>query len=333
MEDAKEQARDHLARFRDSVQPRVDSVQNRIRQVPDRLQNISLPEHLQRLPDRIPRSLPRPGSPRRHARSGSDSSPPLSPAQPLSPSAPPSWALPPSPPQPPPPPQQLQRAPSLTAQAQSAPAQPAPAQSAPAPSAPAPSVPALSDPAYSPELAALAGKILYRSPGSCPISGGPLMVLCASAFPDASTTDYNVLLPYVLANLPADDELNSSGDGYSVVFFAGGGGLGASGGLGAGAGGDRPTWKWTLQAYTLVGVFREIAHTLDEDPPAGLADGRSGDAQLGRAVRKKIQRLWVVHEKSWIRMPVPSRPVLSFLPSLSHPVLSSLPSPPPTPPG
>ncbi|KAF8245549.1 Rho GTPase activation protein, partial [Wilcoxina mikolae CBS 423.85] len=130
--------------------------------------------------------------------------------------------------------------------------------------------PALSDPTYDSSLATLASKILYRS-GECPVSGGPLMVLCASAFPDANVIDYTVLLPYVLSNLPGDDELNGSVDGgsaggYSVVFFAGGGDKKSEQG-------GRPTWKWTLQAYTL----------------------------LGRAVRKKIQRLWVVHEKSWIR--------------------------------
>lgn len=307
MEDAREQAREHMARLRGSMQPHVDSVQTRIRQVPDRLQNISLPEQLQR----IPRSFPSPRSPRGHARSASDGSPPPSPAQSPSPSPLATRA----PPLPLPPPQLLQRASSLTA-------------------------PARSDPAYSPELAALAGRILYRSPGCCPVSSGPLMVLCASAFPDASAIDHNVLLPYVLANLPTDDELSAPGDGYSIVFFAGGSNTSGGGGVG----GDRPPWKWTLQAYTLVGVFREIARTLDEDPPPDLADGRgggsgSGGARLGRAVRKKIQRLWVVHEKNWIRMlrpilpypscpshPIPSRPILSgHSPALPPLHLSSLP--------
>ncbi|KAA8910695.1 hypothetical protein FN846DRAFT_888236 [Sphaerosporella brunnea] len=153
--------------------------------------------------------------------------------------------------------------------------------------------PALSDPAYNHDLAALASKVLYRS-GTDPVSGGPLLVLCAAAFPDANMVDYTVLLPYVLSNLPGEDELNALEDGgYSVIFFAGGGGDKKGEPTG------RPTWKWTLQAYTLVGVFREIAGTVQDDRQSDLADGTGG--QLGRAVRKKIRKLWVVHEKNWIR--------------------------------
>jgi Rho GTPase-activating protein 1 len=169
--------------------------------------------------------------------------------------------------------------------------------SLPPPPAPNPPLraPALHDPAYDPDLAALAAKILYRS-GTDPVSGGPLLILCAAAFPDANEVDYSVLLPYVLSNLPGDEELGGLEDGaihggYSVIFFAGGG---ADGKPAPG----RPSWKWTLQAYTLVGVFREITGTVHDDRQRDLADG---SGQLGRAVRKKIRKLWVVHEKGWIR--------------------------------
>lgn len=124
---------------------------------------------------------------------------------------------------------------------------------------------------WSPSLAELASKILYRT-GQCPVSGGPLLILNAAAFPDPEQIDYNKLLPYVLANLPGENELEGT-DGYGVVFFAGGG-SGGSGGIGLTGGGGRPSWTWMLQAYHL----------------------------LGRAVRKKIKRLWVVHEKAWVRV-------------------------------
>lgn len=115
------------------------------------------------------------------------------------------------------------------------------------------------DPKYDHVLAGLAAKILYRG-GACPISGGPLLVLCAASFPDTRRVDYNELLPYVLSILPGDDELGeeSDGGGYSVVFFAGGGSANIGGGEGgANAGkGNRPSWAWTLQAYHLVRLPR-----------------------------------------------------------------------------
>lgn len=119
--------------------------------------------------------------------------------------------------------------------------------------------PSISDPEYDSDLAALAGKILYRS-GVDPESGGPLLILCAASFPDAKAVDYNKLLPYVLSVLPGDEELGpeEEGGGYSVVFFSGGGavpGAGIGGG-GGGGGGYRPSWAWTLQAYHLVHALR-----------------------------------------------------------------------------
>jgi hypothetical protein len=234
MDEARDQAREHLARLRTSMAPRVDVVTTRLREVPAQLQALR-----NDLRDRDP--------PYSHSRNSS-----------------------------------LDSITSETSFASSAiePDHDSPSLLAP----PLLRAPQLNDPAYDPVLAQMASKILYRS-GRCPVSGGPLLVLCAAAFPDAGEVDYNALLPYVLSNLPGDEELMGEQDGYSVVFFAGGSEKKEGQTVG------RPTWKWTLQAYTLVGVFKEIQRMLDEE-----ADGN----QLGRAVRKKIQRLWVVHEKSWI---------------------------------
>ncbi|RVD89261.1 uncharacterized protein DFL_000277 [Arthrobotrys flagrans] len=128
-------------------------------------------------------------------------------------------------------------------------------------------------PTYDPKLAQLAARILYRS--GIDSLGNPLLVLSAAAFPDSREVDYNALLPYVLAILPGEneiDELDSHGEkgsgGYSVIFFSGGG-----------SGRDRdaksrPTWSWFMQAYSL----------------------------LGRAVRKRIKKLWIVHERAWVRI-------------------------------
>ncbi|EPS42336.1 hypothetical protein H072_3693 [Dactylellina haptotyla CBS 200.50] len=131
-------------------------------------------------------------------------------------------------------------------------------------------------PAYDPKLAQLATRILYRS--GIDSLGNPLLVLTAAAFPDASEVDYNSLLPYVLAILPGEneiDELDSHGEkgsgGYSVIFFAGGSGLG---GRDKESKSSRPTLSWFMQAYSL----------------------------LGRAVRKRIKKLWIVHERAWVRI-------------------------------
>ena len=262
MDDAKGQAKEQFARFHRTMQPRLSSLQERLQTVPDRIQNNlpeslhTLPERIQNLPERLPRNFSR-----------STSSPPEREEEP------------------PPPPQLVSRASALSVSFSSLP----PAENPPSPPSQLPTAPAATDPSYNPELALLASKVLYRS-GTDPVSGGPLLILCAAAFPDANYVDYTVLLPYVLANLPGYDELNAV-TGYSVVFFA--------------AGGERktvssatPSWKWTLQAYTLVGVVREIVGTAAEDRKRDVADG---SGQLGRAVRKQIHRLWIVHEKNWIR--------------------------------
>lgn len=96
-----------------------------------------------------------------------------------------------------------------------------------------------------------------------------MFILNAAAFPDGRNTDYNALLPYVLSRLPDDEEL-IGGHGYEVVFFAGGGG----GNEAMQTKKARPGWGWFLQAYRV----------------------------LNRATRKRLQKLYLVHEKNWIRV-------------------------------
>ncbi|TKA24703.1 hypothetical protein B0A50_05691 [Salinomyces thailandicus] len=120
---------------------------------------------------------------------------------------------------------------------------------------------------YIPELAAIAASILYR----CPLpsrEGRPLYVLNAAAFPDAFEVDYDSLLSYVLARLPGEDAL-LSGTEYEIVFFAGGQADGATSEKKAG-----PGMGWYLQAYHV----------------------------LSRATRKKLQRLYIVHPRTWVRV-------------------------------
>ena len=111
--------------------------------------------------------------------------------------------------------------------------------------------------------------MLYRSPLP---SGNdlPVYILDAAAFSDTKTTDYNALLPYVLARLP-DEQTLIGGQGYEVVFFAGGPeDRNAPGESKPG----RPGWSWIMQAYQA----------------------------LSRAMRKRLQHLYLVHEKRWVRV-------------------------------
>jgi len=120
---------------------------------------------------------------------------------------------------------------------------------------------------YSISLARAAASILYRSPLPSP-GGLPVYVLNAAAFPDHHDINYDELLPYVLARLPEEDEL-LKGTEYEVVFFAGGNPDSATS-----TKKNRPGWGWFIQAYYV----------------------------LSRAMRKRLQRLYVVHEKSWVRI-------------------------------
>ncbi|KAI5195286.1 hypothetical protein AUEXF2481DRAFT_24475 [Aureobasidium subglaciale EXF-2481] len=120
---------------------------------------------------------------------------------------------------------------------------------------------------YIHDYAETAASILYRSPLPSE-SGLPVYILNAAAFPDAFEVDYDALLPYVLARLPGEEEL-IAGEEYEVVFFAGGQPESAT--LEKKNG---PGMGWYLQAYHV----------------------------LSRAVRKRLQKLYVVHERSWVRV-------------------------------
>ncbi|KAH0555844.1 hypothetical protein GP486_006209 [Trichoglossum hirsutum] len=130
------------------------------------------------------------------------------------------------------------------------------------------SVPPLrSSPEYSTILANLSAHILYRSPLPSQ-SNLPIFVLNAAAFPDAKEVDYDALLPYVLSRLPGEEEL-IGGKGYEVVFLAGGGDDGTTT-----TKKGRPGWGWFVQAYHV----------------------------LTRAMRKRLQKLYIVHERAWVRV-------------------------------
>jgi Rho GTPase-activating protein 1 len=120
---------------------------------------------------------------------------------------------------------------------------------------------------YINDYADTAASILYRSPLTSE-SGLPVYILNAAAFPDAFEVDYDALLPYVLARLPGEEEL-IAGEEYEIVFFAGGQAESATSEKKTG-----PGMGWYLQAYHV----------------------------LSRAVRKRLQKLYVVHERSWVRV-------------------------------
>lgn len=120
---------------------------------------------------------------------------------------------------------------------------------------------------YSPNLAKAAASILYKSPIPSQ-SGLPIYILNAAALPDAHEVDFDGLLPYVLARLPGEEEL-LTGTEYEVIFFAGGN-LDAA----TATKKNRPGWGWFIQAYHV----------------------------LSRAMRKRLQKLYIVHERSWVRI-------------------------------
>ena len=126
-----------------------------------------------------------------------------------------------------------------------------------------------SSPDYSSTLADIATPILYRSP--LPSQADlPVYVLNAAAFPDASRVKYDALLPYVLARLPNDEDL-IGGKGYELIFFAGEEDRSASIPKKA-----RPGWAWILRAYNA----------------------------LSRLIRKRLQKLYLVHQRSWVKVTV-----------------------------
>ncbi|KAF2399050.1 Rho GTPase activation protein [Trichodelitschia bisporula] len=120
---------------------------------------------------------------------------------------------------------------------------------------------------YSTDMAKAAESILYRSPLPSP-SGHQVYILDSAALPDTSEVDYDSLLPYVLARLPDEDDL-VGGTAYEIIFFAGGAAEGATS-----TKKSRPGWGWFIQAYHV----------------------------LSRAMRKRIQKLYIVHERTWVRV-------------------------------
>ena len=129
--------------------------------------------------------------------------------------------------------------------------------------------PPLKSPDYSPQLAEIAKSIIYRSPIPSP-SGLPIYILSAAALPDAKEVHFDALLPYVLSRLPDEYEL-LSGQNYEIIFFAGSGGDGATA-----VKKTLPGWGWIFQAFQV----------------------------LSRALRKRLQKLYIVHERAWIRLMV-----------------------------
>ena len=132
--------------------------------------------------------------------------------------------------------------------------------------------PSPTSPDFNTDLAAAAARMVYRSP--LPSANDlPVYILDAAAFPDTKDADYDRLLPYVLARFP-DEPTLIGGRGYEVVFFAGGAEpRGVSSAADAKKPG-RPSWAWITQAY----------HA------------------LSRALRKRLQRLYLVHERRWVRV-------------------------------
>lgn len=121
-------------------------------------------------------------------------------------------------------------------------------------------------PSYNSELARAATGILYRTPIPSK-ENRPIYILNAAALPDSHEADFDSLLPYVLARLPEEEELEH-GHEYEVIFFAGDSDGSAT------TKKHRPGWNWFLQAYYV----------------------------LTRAMRKRLQKLYIVHEKSWVRI-------------------------------
>lgn len=125
---------------------------------------------------------------------------------------------------------------------------------------------------YSPAMERAAASILYRSPLPSKTNHA-IYILNAAALPDAQEVDFDNLLPYVLARLPGEDEL-VAGQEYEVIFFAGGSADGSGSATATATKKNRPGWGWFVQAYHV----------------------------LSRAMRKRIQRLYIVHERRWVRM-------------------------------
>jgi Rho GTPase-activating protein 1 len=116
-------------------------------------------------------------------------------------------------------------------------------------------------------VAHVASRILYKSP--LPSQDDlPIYILNAAAFPDTKDVNYDKLLGYVLARLPNEEEL-IGGKGYEIIFFAAGDDRGSHEPKKG-----RPSISWLVQAYNV----------------------------LSRAMRKRLQKLYLVHERKWVRV-------------------------------
>ena len=159
----------------------------------------------------------------------------------------------------------------------------------------------------------------------------PLYILNGDAFPDVREISAEKLLPYILAQLPSEEEL-IVGKGYEIVFFAGGD-PSASASAGTPSGGGRVRGG-TFKRPAAFGGPKTAEHEKapggdmegsgDVDGGGGASGGRgkggTGGARGGkkarpgwaffmqaysaltRATRKRLQRLWIVHERQWVRV-------------------------------
>ncbi|KAI4229393.1 MAG: hypothetical protein L6R36_000934 [Xanthoria steineri] len=135
-----------------------------------------------------------------------------------------------------------------------------------------------SSPDYSLPLSNLASRILYPNPLPFSSTQHALYILNSAAFPDARETSYDDLVPYVLARLPAEDDL-LAGHQYEILFFA----KASADDAGKPSKKRRPGWQWCVQTYQL----------------------------LSRILRKRLSRLWIVGAESWVRMLVEGVMVIS----------------------
>ena len=149
---------------------------------------------------------------------------------------------------------------------------------------------------YSSDLAALATRILYRSPLPSP-SDLPIYILDSASLPNAKQEYYDRLLPYVLARLPHEDEL-IGGLEYEIVFFAGG----------------NPSSSYSRKptSATIQDEEEEGDEEKQHGPSIRTGIRRRNKPGFGwfmraynvltRAMRKRLKKLWIVHEKRWVRV-------------------------------
>ena len=141
---------------------------------------------------------------------------------------------------------------------------------------------------YSPELAALAKRILYRSPLPSP-QYLPIYILNSATLPNAKQDYYDRLLPYVLARLPHEEEL-IGGLEYEIVFFAGG----------------NPSSNYRRRQRHAEDDNEDdevrSPGTVRQSRKPGFGWFMRAYNALNRATRKRLKRLWIVHEKRWVRV-------------------------------